>query len=71
MCEPLRCKKKKSGQRSALWQKIADNLNEAKDPHFTVEKRSVRDHIGNLVQRFKRQPAQELRESGNHPSVQS
>ena len=32
-----------------------------------MEKRSVRDHIGILVQRFKRQQAQELRESGISP----
>ena len=67
MCQPLQCKKKKSLQRGALWQKIADNLNAVKDPHFTVEKRSVRDHIGILVQRFKKQQAQELRESGISP----
>lgn len=59
--------KKKSVQRSALWQKIADNLNSVQDPHFNVEKRSVRDHIGILVQRYKRQQAQELRESGTTP----
>ena len=33
--------KKKSVQRSALWQKIADNLNSVKDPHFIVDKRAV------------------------------
>ena len=59
--------KKKSVQRSALWQKIADNLNSIHDPHLNVEKRSVRDHIGILVQRYKRQQAQELRESGTTP----
>ena len=59
--------KKKSVQRSALWQKIADNLNSIQDPYFTVEKRSVRDHIGILAQRYKRQQAQELRESGTTP----
>ena len=53
--------KKKSIQRSALWQKIAENLNSVKDPCFIVEKRSVRDHIAILIQRFKRQHAQELR----------
>ena len=52
--------KKKSIQRSALWQKIAENLNSVKDPCFIVEKRSVRDHIAILIQRFKRQQAQEL-----------
>ena len=64
---PYSAKKEKSVQRSALWQKSADNLNVVKDPNFTVEKRSVRDHIGILVQRFKRQKAQELRESGISP----
>ena len=54
-------------QRSALWQKIAENLNSVKDPCFIVEKRSVRDHIAILIQRFKRQQAQELRESGTTP----
>ena len=33
-----------------------------KDPHFIVDKRVVRDHIGILIQRFKRQEAQELKE---------
>ena len=56
--------KNKSIQRSALWQKIAENLNSVKDPCFIVEKRSVWDHIDILIQRFKRQQAQELRESG-------
>ena len=59
---------KKSIQRSALWQKIAENLNYCvKDPCFNVEKRSVRDHIAILLQRFKRQQAQELRENGTTP----
>ena len=59
---------KKSIQRSVLWQKIAENLNYCvKDPCFIVEKRSVRDHIAILIQRFKRQQAQELRESGTTP----
>lgn len=59
--------KKKSVQSSALWQKVADNLNSLKDPHFIVDKRSVSDHIGILVQRFNRQEAQELRGSGITP----
>lgn len=59
--------RKKSTQRSALWQKIADNLNSVKDPNFIVDKRAVRDHISILIQRFKRQEAQELKESGISP----
>ena len=37
------------------------------DPHFIVDKRAVRDHIGILIQRFKRQEDQELKESGITP----
>ena len=59
--------KKKSIQRSAPWQKITENLNSVKDPCFIVEKRSVQDHIAILIQRFKKQQAQELRESGTTP----
>ena len=60
--------KKKSVQRSALWQKVADTLNGITDPVFYVDKRSVRDHIGVLVQRFKRKKAKELKESGTNPT---
>ena len=38
-----------------------------KDPHFIVDKRAVLDHIGILIQRFKRQEGQELKESGITP----
>ena len=59
---------KKSIQSSALWQKIAENLNYCvKDPCFIVEKRSVWDHIAILIQRFKTQLTQELRESSTTP----
>ena len=60
--------KKKSVQRSALWQRVADTLNSIKNPGFFVDKRSVRDHIGVLVQRFKRKEAKELNESGISPT---
>ena len=61
--------KKKSVQRSALWQRVADTLNSIKDPvFFFVDKRSVRDHIGVLVQRFKWKEAKELKEGGISPT---
>ena len=64
--------KKKSVQRSALWQRVADTLNSIKDPVFFfvffVDKSSVRDHIGVLVQRFKRKETKELKESGISPT---
>ena len=56
--------KKKSAQRSVLWQQIADNLNATDKPRFLVDKRAVRDHIQVLIDRFKRKEAQEARESG-------
>ena len=59
--------KKKSVQRSGLWQRIADNLNSVDEPRFSVEKRSVRDHIAILIQRFKRKEAAEAKESGTTP----
>ena len=60
--------KKKSVQRSALWQRVADTLNRIKDPVFLVDKRSVRDHIGVLLQRFKTKEAKELKETGTGPT---
>lgn len=63
--------RKKYVQRSALQQQISDNLNAVTDPHFIVDKRSVRDNIDILIKRFKRQQAQELRESGTIPEWQS
>ena len=32
-----------------MWEKIADTLNKCAVPKFRVDKRSVRDHVGNLV----------------------
>ena len=55
--------KKKSVQRSALLY--------PKQHHrscFYVDKRSVRDHIGVLIQRFKRKEAKELKESRTNPT---
>lgn len=58
---------KKSVQHSALLQQIAENVKSIQSPWFIVDKRSVRDHIGILVQRFKRKESSELRESGTTP----
>ena len=59
--------KKKSVQRSGLWQLIADNLNSIENPRFIMDKRAVRDHIQVLIDRFKREEATEARESGITP----
>ena len=55
--------KKKSVQRSALWQKVADTPNSITDPVFYVDKRSVRDHSGVLVQRQRKE--KKCRRSGS------
>ena len=60
--------KKKSVQRSALWQRLPGALNSIDDPIFVVDKQSVQDHIGVLIQRFKRKEAKELKESGTSPT---
>ena len=54
--KPYSAKKKTSIQHSALWQKIAENLNSVKDSCFIVE----RDQSGITL-------LQELRESGTTP----
>ena len=46
---------------------MTDTLNSITDPVFYVDKRSVRDHIGVLVQEFKRKEAKELKERGAKP----
>ena len=50
--------KKKSVQRSGLWQQIADNLNATDKPRFLVDKRAVRgksdeaSHQQNQIKQF-------------------
>ena len=46
--------KKGSTQRSGMWEKIADVLNECTVHKFRVDKRSVRDNVGILVNKHKR-----------------
>ncbi len=59
--------KKKSIQRSVIWDSIADKLNDIDTPRFNVDKRSVRDHIGILIKRQKRKLAAEEKASGINP----
>ncbi len=59
--------KKKSIQRSAIWDSIADKLNDIDTPRFNMDKRSVRDHIGILIKRQKRKLAAEEKASGINP----
>lgn len=59
--------KKKSVQRSAIWDRIADKLNDIDQPKFNVDKRAVRDHIAILIKRQKRKVAAEEKASGINP----
>jgi hypothetical protein len=59
--------KKKSTQRSAIWDSIADKLNDIDTPRFNVDKRSVRDHIGILIKRQKKKLSAEEKASGINP----
>ena len=46
--------KKGSTQRSRMWEKVAEALNNCSSPAFNMDKRLVRDHIGILVNRYKK-----------------
>ena len=46
--------KKGSTKRSSMWEQVADTLNKCAVPKFRVDKRSVRDHMENLVYKRKK-----------------
>ena len=59
--------KKGSTKRSSMWEKIADTLNKCAVPKFRVDKRSVRDHVGNLVYKHKKKLQAEEKATGITP----
>ena len=63
--------KKGSTQRSGMWEKIAQILNECTVLRFSVDKRSVRDHMGILVNKHKRKVRAEEKASGIAPDEPS
>ena len=63
--------KKGSTMRSGIWEKIADNLNKCSVPKFSVDKRSVRDHVGNLVNKLKKKLRDEEKATGIAPDEPS
>ena len=50
-----------------MWEKIADVLNKCTVHQFRVDKRSVRDHVGILVNKYKRKVRAEEKASGIAP----
>ena len=63
--------KKGSTQRSGMWEKIAQILNECTVLRFSVDKRSVRDHMRILVNKHKRKVRAEEKASGIAPDEPS
>ena len=63
--------KKGSTQRSGMWEKIAQTLNECTALRSSVDKRSVRDHIGILVNKDKRKVRAKEKASGIAPGEPS
>ena len=63
--------KKGSTQRSGMWEKIAQILNQCTVLRFSVDKRSVRDHMGILVNKHKRKIRSEEKASGIAPDEPS
>ena len=59
--------KKGSTKRSSMWEKIADTLNNCAVPKFRVDKRSVRDHVGNLIYKHKKKLQAEEKATGITP----
>jgi len=60
--------RKGSSERSEMWDKIARTLNACPKPIFAVDKRSVRDHVGILINRIKKKKWRaEERSSGIAP----
>ena len=59
--------RKGSSQRSEIWDKIANTLNICPKSVFAVDKRSVRDHVGILINRIKKKLRAEERSSGIAP----
>ena len=50
-----------------MWEKIVDTLNKCAVPKFRVDKRSVRDHVGILVNKHKKKLLVEEKATGITP----
>lgn len=63
--------RKKTVQRAAIWQKIADELVSLSRPKFkvTLTIRSVQDRLLLIITKHKRSMATERRESGTSPEI--
>lgn len=59
--------RKSSFERGKVWDTIAANLNSITQPTFDVEKRSVRDHLKNLISKYKRKNQREENSTGTSP----
>ena len=70
LVNPYRAKKG-TNFRSSLWEKIAVSLCQCSTLKFVVDKRSVRDHIAVLINRYKKKMRAEENASGIDPDEPS
>ena len=68
LLEPYR-HKARTVERGKVWQKIADNLNSHAVLRFLVTKRSVREHLKLLLDKYRAIIQKERRESGGNGAV--
>lgn len=61
--------KKGSAKRSSMLEKVADTLNKCAVPKFRADKRSVRDHVENLVYKRKKKLQAEEKATGITPTA--
>ena len=59
--------RKGSIERGKVWELIGDALNQMAEPNFRVTARSVRDHLKNLIDNYKRKVREEEKASGISP----
>ena len=60
--------RKGSPERGQHWKAIADNLNSIPDPKFSVDQRSVRDHLALLEKKFKKKMTDQIKKgTGSSP----
>ena len=51
--EPYKAKER-TVQRAQMWHNVADNLNELENQSFKVDKRSIREHLAILLEKFRK-----------------
>ena len=61
--------KRKTIQRTKLWETIVHHLEQIEEPSFKVSVRSIRDRYTLLAKKFRKRMANEQKESGTSPEM--